>query len=182
MINLSNVKTSLFMDMNSTTFTKPGFHTTEIQSQHDTFIDRICSRDRLVTESYKKQLTINTDLNRRLVSFQGNKLVNGHRWYNYREGFSSELVKYCIENLNICGPLLDPFAGSGTTLFTASRFGIDSIGIELLPNSIDTIQVRQLIQSSDNELTKHIKEFVNKRSWTTDGPSLPLTVFNITHH
>ena len=53
----------------------------------DKIIDRIWFLNRLLTEDLMDQLSINNDLNRRLVSFQGNKLVNGHRWYNYKEGF-----------------------------------------------------------------------------------------------
>ena len=33
------------------------------------------------------------------------------------------------------GPVLDPFAGSGTSLFVAAEMGLDAVGIELLPCS-----------------------------------------------
>ncbi|MEM8604573.1 MAG: site-specific DNA-methyltransferase [Cyanobacteria bacterium P01_H01_bin.121] len=44
--------------------------------------------------------------------------------------------------------LLDPFAGSGTTLVAAQELGIDYIGIEIEPNYIEIIQQR-LDQSLD---------------------------------
>jgi len=144
-------------------------------------IDHIWFLNRLLTEKFMDQLQINTDLNRRLVSFQGNKLVNGHRWYNYREGFSSELVRYCIEQLGISGPVLDPFAGSGTTLFTASRLGIDSIGIELLPNSICNMEFRKLVQLSGTyKWLSEVKRFVNNQSWEQKGPTIPVNELRIT--
>ncbi|MDR3112569.1 MAG: site-specific DNA-methyltransferase [Elusimicrobiota bacterium] len=49
--------------------------------------------------------------------------------------FSAHLVEYYIRKCGIDATkkLLDPFAGSSTTLFCASDLGIDTLGIELLP-------------------------------------------------
>ena len=40
------------------------------------------------------------------------------------------------------GTVLDPFAGSGTTLLAAQNLGFDSIGIELNPEYIAIINSR----------------------------------------
>jgi DNA modification methylase len=40
------------------------------------------------------------------------------------------------------GVILDPFAGSGTTLAVAEGCGRDSIGIELYPHNADLIRER----------------------------------------
>lgn len=149
----------------------------------DNNIEQIWFLNRLLTEKFMDQLTVNTDLNRRLVSYQGNKLINGHRWYNYREGFSSELVGYCISQLRMQGPILDPFAGSGTTLFTSSRLGIDSVGIELLPNSLQNIEFRKLVHSCGSyEWLTEVIRFLEKRSWESSGPLLPLNELRITRN
>jgi DNA modification methylase len=165
----------------NTTYAQQSISNANSENRQKKIFDKIWFFSRLLTEDLMDELTINLDLNRRLVSFQGNKSTNGHRWYNYREGFSSELVKYCIEKLEMQGPILDPFAGSGTTLFTASKMGIESLGIDLLPNSIETIEVRKIISTCDRKkLVNELKLFIKGRSWGASGPTIPLNIIPIT--
>ena len=58
-----------------------------------------------------------------------------HRWYYFKEGFSSTLVDYVIKQTGV-GPgsrIVDPFCGSGTTVLTATANGIRSAGKEVNP-------------------------------------------------
>ncbi len=75
--------------------------------------------------------------NRQLVSFQSSKTEMLHGWISYREGFSAELVERLLNEFGIASgdSILDPFAGSCTTLLTAKMLGIDAVGVEVLPNS-----------------------------------------------
>ena len=75
--------------------------------------------------------------NRQLVSFQSSKTEMLHGWISYREGFSAELVERLLNEFGIApgDSILDPFAGSCTTLLTAKMLGIDAVGVEVLPNS-----------------------------------------------
>ena len=58
----------------------------------------------------------------------------GHRWLPYKEAFSPGLVRTILDSWSgVEGLLLDPFAGSGTSLLVAGERGMDAIGIELLP-------------------------------------------------
>ncbi|MEI6436840.1 MAG: DNA methyltransferase, partial [Bacteroidota bacterium] len=74
------------------------------------------------------------NLNRKVVSFQANKDEPIYRWFKYKEGFSSALVKYFLNEYGKKpGKLLDPFAGVGTTIFAGQELGWESYGVELLP-------------------------------------------------
>ena len=83
---------------------------------------------------YRNLIEINPNLNRKLVSFQANKSIPLYNWFPYKEGFSYQMVKMFIKDYpKNSGKLLDPFSGSGTTLFSANEMGFDSLGIEILP-------------------------------------------------
>ncbi len=98
----------------------------------------VCSEDaRIALETRYSHLLEETDeFNRQLVSFQANKTGVLHSWIKYREGFSASLVEILLAKFGIApeDTILDPFAGSCTTLLVAQMLGINSVGIELLPH------------------------------------------------
>ncbi len=107
------------------------------------------------------------NLSRKVVSFQANKDEPIYRWFKYKEGFSSALVKYFLSEYSPKpGKVLDPFAGAGTTLFAGQEIGWESHGIELLPvgsfvmetrealNNIDTVKLKATIKTLWADITK----------------------------
>ena len=94
---------------------------------------------------YAPSIEGNVKLNRKLVSFQANKKTPFYNWFPYKEGFSAEMVKLFInEYPKKTGVVLDPFGGTGTTLFASSSMGFDSVGIELLPVGIFVSKTREV--------------------------------------
>ena len=70
-------------------------------------------------------------------TFIDNMSLPLHRWYRYSAGFSAEWVESMINEYLAGGhyskdavTVMDPFAGSGTTLLVCDKMGISSIGYE----------------------------------------------------
>ena len=100
----------------------------EREALHARFADRLVVRD---------------ELTRKLVSYQGNKTQPGLRWLRYKEGFSAELVRGALAEAD--GPVLDPFAGIGTTALVAGGAGREATGIEIMPVGVRAAQAISLV-------------------------------------
>lgn len=83
---------------------------------------------------------IDNNIDDRSSTFIDNMSLPIHRWFRYTAGFSApwveeEIISFSqrqkkpIESLNI----LDPFAGSGTTLLAAEKIGAKAFGFESHP-------------------------------------------------
>ena len=106
---------------------------------HDGFShEHVCEDvERLKLEKKYFHLFIPDDrFNRKVVSFQANKGELVHSWLKYREGFSSVLVETLLKDFRLQpgDTVLDPFAGSATTLLVGKTAGINATGIDILPN------------------------------------------------
>lgn len=79
-----------------------------------------------------------------LVNFQSNLSSPKHGWYDYKQGYSEELVKQIIykSNPNKNGYILDPFCGVGTTNLTAQSMGYRSIGTDVNPMAVLATQLK----------------------------------------
>jgi hypothetical protein len=99
---------------------------------------------------FERLIAVDFNLSRSLISFQANKDEPFYGWFKYREGFSSSLVRYFIDKYHPApGVILDPFAGAGSTLFTARALGWKAVGIEVLPIGKFVVEARLAAEKVD---------------------------------
>jgi len=145
-------------------------------------LSKIDTLDSKLSQHFNDKFIIQPALTRQLVSFQANKTMASYRWYKYKEAFSAPLVEYLLSRYGIVsGKVLDPFAGSGTTLFAASTMGMDVDGIELLPIGQQIIIARSCLE---REFTADdfaaVKEWLKIRPWKLSQVRYPLPKLRIT--
>ncbi len=96
------------------------------------------------------------------VTFSKNMELARHRWYNFKEGFSSQLVKDFVAELedkpNVC---LDPFSGSGSTALTCQELGIKCYSIEINP-FLHTLGMVKLCTDYRTDKFDEYLDFINK--------------------
>ena len=145
-------------------------------------IELVRAADARLEGRFASKLQVNRDLKRTLVSFQANKNEPGFRWFKYKEGFSSALVDDVFDRCKVSkGKILDPFAGSGATLFVASRRGLDSVGIELLPVGCEFIKARRETLSYRSKVIQALRKWKASNHWIeSKHPGTPFPHLAIT--
>lgn len=138
----------------------------------------------LLLQRYADKLVVNSFLTRRVVSFQASKRIPFYRWLKYKEAFSPELVDYLFDATALPQDneiqLLDPFAGTGTTLTRAATRMWSATGIELMPIGACTLKARFVADRVDLSSFQRALELLNKLDWTASDPGwhfphLPIT-------
>ena len=86
----------------------------------------------------------------------------GHGWHRYVGRFPPHIVRTLI-NIAGLGPgqkVLDPFAGSGTTLLEAQLMGIDAIGIEICPLSYHIAKLKTSLHVDVTSVRKGLEDLI----------------------
>ncbi len=145
-------------------------------------LSQIDDIDFKLSQHFHDKFIVQPSLTRQLVSFQANKNRASYRWYKYKEAFSAPLVEYLLCRYGIVsGKVLDPFAGSGTTLFAAGTVGMDADGIELLPIGQQIITTRLCLErefTADDFAT--VKQWLKTCPWKRSQVRYPLPKLRIT--
>ena len=147
----------------------------------EAYLDGIAALDHNLHKYFKQVLRVEKSLTRQVVSFQANKDRNAYRWYKYKEAFSAELVEYILQRYDVAkGEILDPFAGIGTTLFTAAQMGYSADGIELLPVGQEIIEARKYADEITQDEIDVLKQWRDEQPWRSCAHSVPLNKLRIT--
>ena len=97
------------------------------------------------------------------VTFKGGRKEPFARWYPYLEGYSTQFVESILEKYAPnAQTILDPFAGTGTTAFTASQLNKTAYFCEINPvlqfMSLTKIRVRRLKWSQRSALARALTQ------------------------
>ena len=97
------------------------------------------------------------------VTFKRGRKEPFARWYPYLEGYSTEFVESILERyIPNAQTVLDPFAGTGTTVFTASQLDKTAYFCEINPvlqfMSLTKIRVRRLKLSQRSALAEALAQ------------------------
>jgi hypothetical protein len=145
-------------------------------------LSKIDALDFKLSQHFNDKFIVQPALIRQLVSFQANKTMASYRWYKYKEAFSAPLVEYLLSRYGIeSGKVLDPFAGSGTTLFAASAVSMNVDGIELLPIGQQIIAARSCLErefTADDSAV--VKQWLKTCLWKQSQVRYPLPKLRIT--
>jgi len=97
-------------------------------------------------------------------TFTDNMRLPIHRWFRYSAGFSAEWVEGLVrDHAEEVPPLvLDPFAGSGTTLIAASKCGAPAVGYESHPFVARIAAVKLLWPSDERALLALAGAFLDR--------------------
>jgi DNA modification methylase len=90
------------------------------------------------------------------ITFRSNEGLPFHRWWPYVQGYSAEFVSNLLrsDGLRRGSTVLDPFAGSGTSLIEAQRIGARAIGYELMAPAALAARVKTDIDLAPGDLER----------------------------
>ncbi len=86
-----------------------------------------------------------------LINFKQNRTLPVHSWFDYKQGYSPELIQKLVNDLDIPrdGKILDPFNGVGTTLLAADSLGMSSVGLDVNPVAVLASKVKNRAYSRE---------------------------------
>ncbi len=108
------------------------------------------------SRSFEEEFGVSLGRHRGAITFSSNDTIPVHRWWPYVQGYSAEFVRGLLTGagLDRRATVLDPFAGSGTTLVEARLAGFTAVGSELLPPAALAARVKTTFELSATKLAK----------------------------
>ena len=84
------------------------------------------------------------------------------------------LLRIILSSTQIGDTVLDPFAGTGTTLVVSNQLKRNTLGIEIDPDNVRCINERVKIVKSSDSIKKYYKDYIHtenlKEIWDNEYP------------
>jgi hypothetical protein len=117
----------------------------------------------LVSRMEKEFPVVEDESYKVLVNFSQNRTLPIHSWFDYKQGYSPELIQKLVKDLEVPrgGSILDPFNGVGTTLLAADSIGMESVGFDVNPVAVLASEVKNRMYSKQDleRLQESLMEF-----------------------
>lgn len=113
-------------------------------------------------------------------TFLDNMKLPIHRWFRYSAGFSADWVRSILREKPSVNMVLDPFAGSATTLLAGNAEHVNTMGFEMHPFIYRIAEIKVKALNADVRLlTKRFNDFYKRFSeFPTEPPdSLPALLY-----
>jgi SAM-dependent methyltransferase len=106
------------------------------------------------------------------ITFRSNEARPVHRWWPYVQGYSAEFVSGALaaSDLRPGSTVLDPFAGSGTTLVEARRAGFRAWGTEILAPAVLAARVKTHFELDGKRLLAAGRRVADRARRRRSGP------------
>lgn len=129
-------------------------------------------------ETLKKEFPVkNVESYSNLVNFKTNKEIPRHNWFEYKQGYSEQLIVQILEKEKPSKKayVLDPFTGVGTTNLVAQTMGFKSIGFDINPVATFAAEVKTTYfdDKQIEKIRKLLRDF-NPRKKSLHTPDSPL--------